>query len=323
MGQRVSSLQQTIQSNYYMQNNLFRLTELQRKIASNRNIENPSEDPVAYNRLMNIQSAKVIEERYTTNLNAAKAELSTADGAIKSLTDLVNRAKELAIQGASDTNSATNRNAIAVEINSMIDEVVRIGNTQYAGKYIFGGMNVTGIVPPAVTSTPIFNRTATNQVDYSGTGTTANPSFERKVEIAPGITLPMNVNGFTVFGSVQPNGAPPPATTGTGIVRTLTELMNNLQANNTTDIQTRITELDSDLTNILNEQAKIGGIQSQMELTENRMIAQQAARDEQFNAIQSVDLAKTISELNFQQTAYEASLGVTGRLFQTSLLNYL
>jgi flagellar hook-associated protein 3 FlgL len=99
--------------------------------------------------------------------------------------------------------------------------------------------------------------------------------------------------------------------------------MNNLQANNTTDIQTRITELDSDLTNILNEQAKIGGIQSQMELTENRMIAQQAARDEQFNAIQSVDLAKTISELNFQQTAYEASLGVTGRLFQTSLLNYL
>jgi flagellar hook-associated protein 3 FlgL len=323
MGQRVSSLQQTIQSNYYMQNNLFRLTELQRKISSNRNIENPSEDPVAYNRLMNIQSAKVIEERYTTNLNAAKAELSTADGAIKSLTDLVNRAKELAIQGASDTNSATNRNAIAVEINSMIDEVVRIGNTQYAGKYIFGGMNVTGIVPPAVTSTPIFNRTATNQVDYSGTGTTANPSFERKVEIAPGITLPMNVNGFTVFGSVQPNGAPPPATTGTGIVRTLTELMNNLQANNTTDIQTRITELDSDLTNILNEQAKIGGIQSQMELTENRMIAQQAARDEQFNAIQSVDLAKTISELNFQQTAYEASLGVTGRLFQTSLLNYL
>jgi flagellar hook-associated protein 3 FlgL len=323
MGQRVSSLLQSIQSNYYMQNNLLRLTELQRKISSNRNIENPSEDPVAYNRLMNIQSAKVIEERYTTNLNAAKAELSTADGAIKSLTDLVNRAKELAIQGASDTNSATNRNAIAVEINSMIDEVVRIGNTQYAGKYIFGGMNVTGIVPPAVTSTPIFSRAATNQVDYTGTGTTANPAFERRVEIAPGITLPMNVNGFTVFGSVQPNGAPPPATTGTGIIRTLTELMNNLQANNTTDIQTRITELDTDLGNILNEQAKIGGIQSQMELTENRMIAQQAARDEQFNAIQSVDLPKTISELNFQQTAYEASLGVTGRLFQTSLLNYL
>jgi flagellar hook-associated protein 3 FlgL len=323
MGQRVSSLLQSIQSNYYMQNNLMRLTSLQRKISSNRNIENPSEDPVAYNRLMNIQSAKVIEERYTTNLNAAKAELSTADGAIRSLTDLINRAKELAIQGASDTNSATNRNAIAVEINSMIDEVVRIGNTQYAGKYIFGGMNVTGIVPPAVTSTPIFNRAATNQVDYTGTGTATNPSFERKVEIAPGITLPMNVNGFTVFGSVQPNGAPPPATTGTGIVRTLTELMNNLQANSTTDIQTRITELDTDLTNILNEQAKIGGIQSQMELTENRMIAQQAAREEQFNAIQSVDLPKMISELNFQQTAYEASLGVTGRLFQTSLLNYL
>lgn len=323
MSQRISTSYQTYQANFYMQENLKRLTDLQQKISSNKNIYQPSDDPVAFNRLMNINSAKAADERYRTNLNAAKAELDTGDGAIKNLIDLVQRAKELTIQAANDTNSGANRNAIATEINSMIDEVVRIGNTQYAGKYIFGGMNTSGIVPPAVTSAPIFDRTATTTVTYSGTGTVANPSFQRTVEIGPGITVPMNVNGNTLFGTVSPNGAPPPNTTGTGIIRTLTELMTNLQANNVTDIQARLTDLDTDLTSILNIQSTIGGVASQLELTVNRMDEQSLALQEQYNSVQGVDLAKAISDLNFQQTAYQASLGVTGRLLQVSLLDYI
>jgi flagellar hook-associated protein 3 FlgL len=64
-------------------------------------------------------------------------------------------------------------------------------------------------------------------------------------------------------------------------------------------------------------------VSSQLELTANRMEDRKLAFEEQFANIQGVDVAKALSDLNFQQTAYQASLGVAARVLQTSLLNYL
>jgi flagellar hook-associated protein 3 FlgL len=320
---RISSNYQTNQAVFYLQGHLKKLTDLQLQVSSGKNIHRPSDDPVGFNRLLEIDSARNADERYTRNIGDAKAELDMADGAIKSVVDLINRAKEITLQAAQDTTNQDNRNAIALEITNIVDQLIQVGNTQIAGKFIFGGMNTTGIVPPAVTSAPIFARTGANTVTYSGTGTATNPTFQRRVEIAEGITIPVNVNGLSVFGEVQPNGAPPPATTGSGIIRTLTELVNNLQAGTTTDIQARLDDIDSDLTNVLNIQASIGAVSSQLELTANRMEDRKLAFEEQFANIQGVDVAKALSDLNFQQTAYQASLGVAARVLQTSLLNYL
>lgn len=310
---RISTNFQSDQAISNMQRNLKLLTEIQNKIASGKNIMTSSDDPMGYATLSNITTSLDSDERYISNINAGKSETQMADTAMKNVTDLIQRAKELTTQAASDTMSQTNRNAIAAEIDSIMNQLVQVGNTQIAGKYIFGGLDTTNAP---------FARTGTT-VTYAGTGTASNPNFTRSVEIAPNVTVGVNVSGLTVFGEASPNGAPPPAFNGSGLFQTLMTLQANLQAGDTTEIRSRLDDLSTDLTTVLGEQAKMGVAENQLDLTLNRIEDRKVTLTAQYNSIQNVDMAKAISDLNFQENIYQASLGVAGRLMQTSLLNYL
>lgn len=311
---RITTNYQFSQTMLYMQSNLNSLTQIQERIASGKNLQRSSDNPIDFSRLMNVSTSINQDARYIRNIQTAKAEVEMTDTAITQMTELINRAKEITLQAASDTANATNREAIATEISSIMDQLVQIGNTQVNGKFIFGGLE---------TNTAPFNRTGNTTVTYSGTGTASNPNTERRVEISQKTTVPINVSGLTLFGQVAPNGAPPPNTTGSGILQSLGELMTNLQANDAEAIRARLSELDTHLETALGEQARMGVTLNQMDLTLNRLEERNLTFSEEYAGIQSVDLAKAISALNFQETAYQASIGVAGRVLQTSLLNFL
>jgi flagellar hook-associated protein 3 FlgL len=320
---RISTGFQTSQSVGYLQKNLQLLTALQKKISSQKNIDTASDDPSGFSQLFNINNTIAADDRYSKNITDAKSELNAADSALKNVTDIISRAKEIGLQGASDTNSTANRAAIAREVDNMINQLVQIGNTKIAGKYIFGGLNTSGIVPPATTPSPIFARTSANVVTFSGTGSGAT-SYQRNAEISQGVSVPTNVNGFTVFGSVAAAAGPaPPYTAGSGIIRTLTELVNDLNNGNTVEIQARLGDLDTDLNTVLSARAQVGSTVNQLDLTQSRIQDRQTILAQQVSSIQSVDLAKAISDLNYQENAYQSSLGVSARVLQTSLLNYI
>ena len=59
------------------------------------------------------------------NVNDAMAMLSVADSAASDITDMLQRMRELAIQAASDTNSAADRQYLQDEVNSLIQEIDR------------------------------------------------------------------------------------------------------------------------------------------------------------------------------------------------------
>ena len=60
------------------------------------------------------------------NVNDAMAVLSVADNAAGDITDMLQRMRELAIQAASDTNSAADRQYLQGEVNSLIQEIDRV-----------------------------------------------------------------------------------------------------------------------------------------------------------------------------------------------------
>ena len=74
------------------------------------------------------------------NVNDAMAMLSVADSAASDITDMLQRMRELAIQAASDTNSAADRQYLQGEVNSLIQEIDRVATqTQYNGENVIGG----------------------------------------------------------------------------------------------------------------------------------------------------------------------------------------
>jgi len=74
------------------------------------------------------------------NANDGISLISTAESSVVETTNLLQRMRELAVQASNDTNSATNRASIQTEIDQLVSELTRIGNTvQFNGSNLLDG----------------------------------------------------------------------------------------------------------------------------------------------------------------------------------------
>jgi flagellin len=105
---------------------------------------------------LRINSAKddaaglAISERFTSqirglnqavrNANDGISLAQTAEGALKSSGDILQRIRELAVQSANATNSASDRQALNAEVNQLTSELNRIaGTTEFNGRKLLDG----------------------------------------------------------------------------------------------------------------------------------------------------------------------------------------
>ncbi|WP_018952847.1 flagellin [Thioalkalivibrio sulfidiphilus] len=105
---------------------------------------------------LRINSAKddaaglAISERFTTqirgtnqairNANDGISFAQTAEGALSTVGDALQRMRELAVQSANDSNSASDRQALNNEVQQLIAEIVRVANaTEFNGQRVLDG----------------------------------------------------------------------------------------------------------------------------------------------------------------------------------------
>src|SRR6056297_1735700 len=76
----------------------------------------------------------------TRNAQDGISLIQTADGAMNEMSAILNRMRELSVQGANDVNTSEDRNAIQREIDQLQDEINRISNsTEFNGKKLLSG----------------------------------------------------------------------------------------------------------------------------------------------------------------------------------------
>ena len=111
----------------------------QNRISSGRRVTTPSDAP--YDATVASQLQDFIEQklRFQTNIENATGVLSTADAALANTTNLINRAKETGLEEIGTTATRETRQSAAAIIEEMIREMVSLGNTEFAGRYIFAG----------------------------------------------------------------------------------------------------------------------------------------------------------------------------------------
>ena len=74
------------------------------------------------------------------NANDGISLAQTAEGALQETTNILQRMRELAVQGANDTNSDSDRASIQAELDAMIEEIDRIAtSTTFNGKAVIDG----------------------------------------------------------------------------------------------------------------------------------------------------------------------------------------
>mgnify|MGYP000564237380 CR=1 FL=1 len=98
------------------------IQSLQNKISTGKNIIQASDDPIGIVKLSGLQQVKDRFNQYSQNADNAINRLTIADTTLSSITNLMVRAKELAIQAANDTFGAQDREALALELEEMKNE---------------------------------------------------------------------------------------------------------------------------------------------------------------------------------------------------------
>ncbi len=116
------------------------IQKLQDKISSGKNIVVASDDPVGSVNLSGYKTVKQQLDQYLKNVNSAQTRLSLVDTNLQNLSTIMIRANELLIQASSDVLGRSDREAIALEINEMKEELLSLANQQDAnGSFIFSG----------------------------------------------------------------------------------------------------------------------------------------------------------------------------------------
>lgn len=194
-----------------------------------------------------------IAERFTSQIRGLNQAIrnsndgisfsQTAEGALSTATDALQRVRELAVQSANDTNSSTDRQALNNEVQQLIAEVNRISNsTQFNGQNILDGTASTLVFQVGANQ----NQTiSVDGVDARGSTLGANVSVSGSIEQAA-INTAVTTDTLTVQGvSVDLSGLSATAATTTQVANRI----NNVTATSGVQAQLNTTVTTGPLVN--------------------------------------------------------------------------
>lgn len=188
---RVSSNQIHNQALNQMLNLQQQAAKTQNQIATGRKFATAADDPLGAVQVERLNRELAQREQYQKNIDLAENELRLEESSLKQAGDLLQRVRELTVQAGNSTNTAEDRSFIAAEIETRLDELMQLMNTQLAsGDYLFSG-NVGGRPP--------FVRDASGAVRYLG------DDGQRAVQIEGSVRLPVNDSGKRLFVDVPAN----------------------------------------------------------------------------------------------------------------------
>ncbi len=118
-----------------------RIAKTQAQLTSGVRISKPSDDPSAVGDVLQLQSDIGRITQVTANLTNVKNEVDSASGVVQDSVSLLDQARSLAAQGASDTLPASARPALAAQAEQILSALVNASRATFDGRYLFSGDN--------------------------------------------------------------------------------------------------------------------------------------------------------------------------------------
>jgi flagellar hook-associated protein 3 FlgL len=163
------------------------VSDTQQQLSTGRRVLTPSDDPASAARVLGLNRAVNTLAQYQSNIDRLTSRLETEEGELTGATNLLQRVRELTVQGNNDVLSSIDRGAIASEIRQFRDQLFSMANAKDSGgEYVFAGYQ---------SSTRPFSYNA-------GVYTYNGDNGQRELQIAPSRTVADGDNGFDTFMNV-------------------------------------------------------------------------------------------------------------------------
>jgi flagellar hook-associated protein 3 FlgL len=272
---------------------------LTEEASSGNQVNQPSDNPVAIADILSTQSLITRTGQYQQNATDGLAYLGMANSALNQAFASVQQIRQIALQAtsASQAGSGIPVQALAEQVQALMNSIVTQANTSYLGHPVFGG--TTG-----------GSQAFAANGNYLGTNTVSTRS------VAPNQTIPIGVVGSAAFG-----------TSTTGLFGAINQIVADLNTDTSASLNKVIT---TDLSNL---DTAIGQLSAQTEQVGAYYQAMQAAQSDtqttsttlqgELSNLQQANMGQVITDLKTAQTTYETSLWATSQVLQTSLASFL
>jgi flagellar hook-associated protein 3 FlgL len=303
-----------------------RMEDLQMKSATMKKLNTPSDDPVGAAKVLEVRTEKVNNDQYETNGKLAETFLNNTDSAVQQLTEIVDRAKEIALgQSSGASSNPDTRLGVAEEVTQLYQQAISTANRRIGDRYLFGGYK-------------------TQRPPVDPDGRYLGDDGHMMVEIARDVFLSMNIPGLEAFNtqpqasadSRQAYGANRAPATGEPAspdsrpraenVNVFDELQNLRIALLTGDldgIRNTLDRFDQMHAQLVATRSKIGsrinGLQSTIQAIDRHNITNAQLTSQ----LEDADMAKVVSNLAKEETVFRSALQSSQRLVQPTLMEFL
>ncbi|KAB0671670.1 flagellar hook-associated protein 3 [Oryzomonas sagensis] len=290
---------------YNLQQGQAKLNKLQEQASSQVQINRPSDDPIGARLLTDIGDKIKAGDQYASNITKTSTWLQTTSTALDGMAGFMEQAKKLADSITAGSTDPSVGQTVISQLQSLKQQLVDMGNTQYGDQYVFGGTN----------NQQPFSYTSNS---YQGNENTLS------VEIGQGATQQMNITGNQLLtGSSTATPANPTPYGTTNILQTIDNLITDIGANNVSGIKADSKAIEAGATQITNAQTDVAARLLRLDNATTLNTNTKNTLETIAGNVQYVDLAQVGVELTQQQTSYQASLSATAKISQMSLLDYL
>ena len=269
------------------------------EVATGKRVTVPSDNPGASaNMVQNtIETANV--DQYTQNVSTMLSMVQTADSSLGTVVTSLTQAVSLGTEGANGTINGSNLQAIATQVQGILQSVVAQANTSYQGTYLFGGTETT---------TAPYTASSSSSSGYAYNGNSAVNS----VAVGDDMNVQVNLPGSQIFSNSSGD-----------VLGSLSSLVTALQSGNATAIGTATNAVSAALSNVSQQRVFYGNAESQLNSQETYLQQETINLTSQQTSLVDVDEAQAATELSQAETANSAAEAAAAKVLPQSLLNYL
>jgi flagellar hook-associated protein 3 FlgL len=277
------------------------LSKLNTQLSTGQRVNTISDDVPAAEQILQLQRENSRLGVYENNLDAVNTSLSMATSSLTSVSENISRLKELAVQAATGTYTAADRQSMAEGVDSLLNSLVAQANVDNNGAYLFAGEAIR-TVPYQTTCGPDGEIQA---VTYQGAMTNT------EVAVGPRTMADTNYVGTDVFQN------------GTSLFDTVIALRDAMRSNNVDEVNNLIGQLDDCAAGVRSSLGKLGERQSQLQTLRTATENYRQLNNQTISGKRDADVTALSVQYNSQMALLQMVMQVTAQAIQPTLASFL
>lgn len=284
----------------------------QSRFTTGKKYQSPSEDPVSASTSLYLSSRASRIQQYIDRINDAGNITTDTETALTDINKSIQSIQELVSSASNATMSMSERQSICNEIDQHREQILYALNYSSTTGYIFGGYNTDR--PPVEDSAAGVTYNGENLLAMTDLMFEDMSSEIISFNISNGVKMGITMTALDITGRGDGN-----------LINTIDKLTAELRKDppSVSVLTAESKALEEHLNHVLAKLSEVGGKQQRLERIGAQLKDAEVLIEDKISLAEDADAEESIIKYAMAEQAYQASLSISGKIVQMSLLDYI